>query len=152
MSLPEALREALRVKELDDTVAYLTTAALDGVPNVSLQPFTDVEGDYVLLPDLFAQKTKVNLNENLRGALTIASPSALAGWVLEGPAGVIQWGHPPSYRFHDLRAGAVLERWGDWEQREPIQSLPEALRPAVIAQRGVIVLKVERVLRPGGEP
>lgn len=102
MSLPEELREALRIKEPDDTVAYFTTASLDGTPNVSVQQFTDVEGDYVLLPDLFAQKTKVNLNENQRAALTIASPASLAGWVIEGPANVIQWGHPASYRFHEL--------------------------------------------------
>lgn len=152
MSLPDELREALRIKQLEDTVVYLTTASLAGLPNVSVHQFTDVQGEYVLLPDLFAQKTKVNLNENQRATLTIATPEALAGWVIEGPANVIQWGHPAGYRFFDLRAGDVLERWGNWEEREPIDQLPEEVRPAVIAQRGVLVVKAERVHRPGGQP
>jgi hypothetical protein len=66
MSLPDELRVALRIKDLEDTVVFLTTASLEGLPNVSVQQFTDVQGDYVLLPDLFAQKTKVNLKETLR--------------------------------------------------------------------------------------
>jgi hypothetical protein len=153
MKIPKALAEALRIKSADDTKVYLTTAARDGKPNVSVQQFTDVLRDeFVLLPDLFAQKTKVNLNENLVGAITIAHPESLRGWVLEGPCNIFQWGHPPNYPFAGLRAGEILEGWGDWEAREPFDQLPEDERPAVIAQRGVIVLKVENVRSPEVSP
>lgn len=146
MKIPEPLAEALRMKSVDDTQAYLATAGRDGKANVSVQQFTDVLRDeYVLLPDLFAQKTKVNLNENLVGAITIAHPESLRGWVLEGPCNVFQWGHPPNYAFAGLTAGEVLEGWGDWEAREPFDPLPDEDRPTVIAQRGVIVLRVENV-------
>jgi hypothetical protein len=149
MKIPEPLAEALRIKSPDDTQVYLTTAGRDGKPNVSVQQFTDVLRDeYVLLPDLFAQKTKVNLNENLVGAISIAHPERLRGWVLEGPCNVFQWGHPPNYAFAGLKAGEILGGWGDWEAREPMDELPEGERPAVLAQRGVIVLKVEGVRRP----
>ncbi len=149
MKIPEPLAEALRIRSPSDVQVYLTTAGRDGKPNVSPQQFTDVLRDeYVLLPDLFAQKTKVNLNENLVGAITIAHPESLRGWVLEGPCNVFQWGHPPNYAFAGLKAGEILGGWGDWETREPIDELPESERPTVVAQRGVIVLKVESVRRP----
>lgn len=149
MKIPKSLADALRIKSPDDTQVFLTTASRDGKPNVSLQQFTDVLRDeYVLLPDLFAQKTKVNLNENLVGAITIASPESLRGWVLEGPCNVFQWGHPPNYTFAGLKAGDILGGWGDWETRESIDALSEGERPTVVAQRGVIVLKVENVRSP----
>ncbi len=146
MKLPAELIRALRPGSSADAIVFLTTASLDGRPNVAVQRFTDVQGDeYILMPDLFALKTKINLNENQRGILTIASPGSLRHWRIEGPCNVIQWGHPDSYRFHGLRAGEVLKHWGDWSLLEPVEDLPEDERPAVIAQRGVIVLKAERV-------
>jgi len=149
MKIPEPLIEALRIKSPGDAKVYLATAGRDGRPNVSPQQFTDVLRDeYVLLPDLFAQKTKVNLNENLVGAITIAHPESLRGWVLAGPCNVFQWGHPPNYAFAGVKAGEILGGWGDWEARESIDALPEGERPTVVAQRGVIVLKVESVRSP----
>ncbi|HSN92600.1 MAG TPA: pyridoxamine 5'-phosphate oxidase family protein [Anaeromyxobacteraceae bacterium] len=153
MRLPGPLADALRIGAVGDTVVYLTTASSDGRPNVAVQPFTDVAGDgIVLMPDLFAQKTKVNLNENLRAALTVALPGGLEAWVVEGPCNVFQWGHPEGWRFAGLRAGEVLARWGDWASLEPMGDLPEEVRPTVLAQRGVIALEVETVRRVGEGP
>lgn len=153
MKIPQELIEVLRLKTLADTVAYLATANSHGSPNVSVQPFTDViDDEYVVMPDLCAAKTKVNLNENPVATLTVAWPEGADEWVLGGRCGVFQWGHPPSYRFGTLQAGPVLQRWGDWCRLEQPADLPEELRPTVIAQRGVLVLKVEQVLRAGESP
>jgi len=71
---------------------------LDGKPNIAVRQFTDVlDDEYVLMPDLFAQKTKINLNENLVGALTVAWPSEFNGWTVQGPCNIFPWGHPPNY-------------------------------------------------------
>lgn len=144
--IPKEVVDLLRIKEPLDTVVYLTTSDLAGKTNVSVQFLTDVVDDeYVLIPDLFAQKTKVNLNENLRGVISIGWPEEGRKWFIEGPTNVFQWGHPPNYRFQGLRAGDVLDGWGDWESKESFDALPEDVRPQVIAQRGVIVVKAERV-------
>jgi hypothetical protein len=127
----------------------LSTSRLDGTTNVMPSPFTDVIGDeLVLLPDLFAQKTKVNLNENRAAALSFATPAGALPWVLEGIADVIQWGHPRSFSLFGLHAGEVLESWGDWDETiEPVLDAAEpAARPTVFAQRGVIVFKPERIV------
>jgi uncharacterized protein len=152
MKLPRELIDALKIKKIGDTVAYLATSGLDGKPNLAVQQFTDVlDDEFVLMPDLFAQKTKVNLNENLVGTLTIAWPSELSGWVVEGPCNIFQWGHPPNYSFQGLKAGPILSGWGEWDQKESPDTLPEDIRPTVFAQRGVIVLKAEKVSRIGGD-
>lgn len=146
--IPKELADLLRIKGPLDTVAYLTTSDLEGRTNVSVQFLTDVVDDeYILIPDLFAQKTKVNLNENLRGVLSVAWPDEGRVWFIEGPTNIFQWGHPPNYRFQGLRAADVLDGWGDWESRENFDALPDEARPQVVAQRGVIVVKAERVWR-----
>ncbi len=127
--------------------AYLTTASLGGRPNVLPLPFTDVVDDeLILFPDLFAQKTKVNLNENTHAALSFADDET--GVVLEGVADIVQWGHPPRFRLFGLAAGEVLEKWGDWDETvEPVlEAADEELQPSVYAQRGVIVFKPERMV------
>jgi len=146
--LPDELIEVLRIKSALDSVVYLTTTSLSGRPNLSVHTFTDVwDRQFILLPDLFAQKSKVNLNEHLWGLISVALPDADSGWRVEGPANVIQWGHPPGYRFHGLKAGEILDGWGDWEARESFDAVPEEVRPTVVAQRGVIVVKAEKVWR-----
>lgn len=148
MKLIRELADALKIKEPGDTIVYLATCGLDGRPNLAHQQFTDVlEEEFVLMPDLFAQKTKVNINENMAAALTIAWPETLRGWVIEGPCNIFQWGHPPGYSFQGLRAGFVLSGWGEWDQRESLDALPDDLRPTVVAQRGVIVLRAARIFQ-----
>ncbi len=143
MKLPKEIVDVLKIKEPDDLIVYLTTSSVDGKCNIMPSLFTDVYDDeFILIPDLFAVKTKINLNENRIGVVTIAYPSEGKKWALRGPCGHIEWGVPDNYSFQGIRAGDVLRKWGDWEEREPFTSLPEDIRPAVIAQRGVIVLKV----------
>lgn len=149
MMLPKKLAERLEGGAAGTCVAYLTTSSADGRPNTLASPFTDISADgLILLPDLFAHKTKVNLNENRNATLSFAFEEGSAGVVLSGRADVVQWGHPRAFTLFGLSAGTVLDRWGDWDENvEPVLDAPEpAARPSVFAQRGVIVFKTERVV------
>lgn len=143
MKLTREIVDALKINKPDDVWVYLTTCGVDGKCNVSPQLFTDVyEDEFILMPDLFAVKTKINLNENKVGVLTIANPSKGKSWALRGPCGHIEWGLPDNYNFQGVKAGDILKRWGDWTEKESLDGLPPDIRPPVIAQRGIIVLKV----------
>lgn len=142
MKLPKEIVDALKIKQSDDVIVYLTTCSLDGQCNISPQLFTDVYADeFILMPDLFAVKTKINLNENRVGIVTIAHPAEGKTWELRGPCGHIEWGLPDNYDFQGVKAGDILKKWGDWSEKESFSALPDDVRPTVIAQRGVIVLK-----------
>lgn len=148
MRLPEDLADRLAAGRPETLVAYLTTASAAGHPNTLSVPFTDiVDESLVLMPDLFAQKTKVNLNENHAAAMSFADESGNLPWLLEGHADIVQWGHPRAFRAFGLSAEHVLEQWGDWDESvEAVIDAPEpAARPSVFAQRGVIVFKPDRV-------
>jgi uncharacterized protein len=152
MKIPEEIAGLLRLKTGNSVPVYLATSGLEGRPNLLRASLTDIHHDeFVLLPDLFAQKTKVNLNENLRGAVSVETPEGKGSWVLEGPCNIFQWGHPDAFRWKELSAGEVLGRWGNWAELTDMETLPEGLRPSVVAQRGVIALQVETVKRIGGK-
>lgn len=149
MKLPPELARRLSGSSEETLVALLSTSLSNGTTNIMPAPFTDVVGDeLVLLPDLFAQKTKVNLNENRAASLSFATAEGSLPWVLEGAADIVQWGHPQRFTLFGLRAGEVLERWGDWDESiEPVLDATEpSARPTVFAQRGVIVFKPERIV------
>lgn len=146
MKLPDEIIKLLKIKDINDTIVYLATSSLRG--NINLLPvtLTDVYLDeYILFPDLFAQKTKVNLNENRFGVVSIFLPSGFTNITIEGPANIIQWGHPKSFRFYDLTAGEVLEHWGVWTDKEDVLDENNEARPDVYKQRGVIVIKAENI-------
>lgn len=147
MKLPIELIERLKGGAEGTFVAYLTTSTRKGQPTLLASPFTDVVDDeYIFIPDLFAFQTKVDLSENHHAALSFATEEEQLSLVLEGTADVIQWGHPRSFKLFGLKAGEVLDRWGDWDEGvEPvIDAVESAARPSVFAQRGVIVFRPER--------
>lgn len=149
MRLPEELARRLKAGADQTVVAWLATSTLGGAVNVMPVPFTDVvDGELILMPDLFAQKTKVALNENRSAALSFATEADSLDLVLEGVADIVQWGHPRAFSLFGLRAGEVLERWGDWDETvEPVIDAAEpAARPTVFAQRGVIVFRPDRIV------
>jgi len=75
MKLPKDIIDTLKIKSLEDMQVYLTTCSIDGKCNISPQLFTDVYMDeFILMPDLFAVKTKINLNEQRVGVVTISHP------------------------------------------------------------------------------
>lgn len=147
MKIPKEIIDVLKIKEPDDVKVYLTTSSIEGKCNISPQVFTDIyQEEYILMPDLFAVKTKINLNENRVGVVTIAHPSEGKRWAFRGPCAHIEWGLPDNYDFQGVKAGDILKRWGDWSEKENFSALPDEYRPSVIAQRGVIVLKVAECL------
>ena len=56
-------------------------------------------GDLVLMPDLFAMQSRVNLSENAAAVLSFATAEHPLGVTLEGQADLIQWGHPRAFRL-----------------------------------------------------
>ena len=146
MKLSQEMIEVLKINSSKNAVTYLTTSNIEGKCNIILQPYTDVlQGEFILTPDLFAQKTKININENRVGIMTVAEPSENQAWAFRGPCNIIQWGHPPKFNFHGVYAGEVLEKWGDWGTLEPFDQVDPDIQPKAIGQRGVIVLKVEEI-------
>lgn len=146
MKLPENVISTFKPKGINDTSGYLATSNLSGVVNLMPVHYTDVYLDeYILIPDLFAQKTKINLNENRVGLLSVSHSESGKKVIIEGPCNVIQWGHPKSFRFFDVLAGPILENWGNWTSKEDILNSFNEAKPGVFAQRGVIVLKAEKI-------
>ncbi len=147
MKLPEEIVSLLKIKEINDTAVYLATSSLDGDINLMPSPYTDIYLDeYILIPDLFAQKTKINLNENRQGLISIVLPTSNKNVTIEGSCNIIQWGHPAKFRFYDLTAGDVLEHWGNWTGKENILDDDNLAKPEVFAQRGVIIIKAEKII------
>ncbi len=143
MKLTKEMISALKINKPDDIAVYLTTSSINGLCNTSPQFFTDVYMDeFILMPDLFALKTKINLNENRVGVVTVAHPHEGMKWAFKGPCGHVEWGLPDNYDFQGIKAGDILKKWGEWAEREDFSALPEEIKPNVIAQRGIIVLKV----------
>jgi hypothetical protein len=144
MKLPENIISTFKPGSINDTSCYLTTSNLAGVVNLMPVHYTDVYLDeYILIPDLFAQKTKINLNENRYGILSVSHTENEQKIIIKGPCNVIQWGHPKSFRFFDALAGPILETWGNWTEKEDLLNNNNQTKPGVFAQRGVIILKAE---------
>ncbi|HSN92599.1 MAG TPA: pyridoxamine 5'-phosphate oxidase family protein [Anaeromyxobacteraceae bacterium] len=146
MKLTREMQEALRIVGAGGAVVYLTTASAAGKPNTVGERFVAVHRDeYILVAEMFAQKTRVNLNENPRAVITMAHPLRGRTWAFSGPTAILQEGHPPDHEFEGLRADEVLAEWGDWAEKEPPSEVPPDIRPPALVQRGVIVMKVEAV-------
>ena len=146
MKLPDYIVSLLKIKDINDTAGYLVTSTLSGIVNLMPVHYSDVYLDeYILIPDLFAQKTKINLNENRYGLISVSHPEKRDNVIIEGPCNVIQWGHPKKFRFFDVTAGHILENWGVWSEKEDILNEKNLAKPEVFAQRGVIVLKAEKI-------
>jgi hypothetical protein len=143
MKLTREIIDTLKIRKPNDVAVYLTTSNVEGQCNILPSLFTDVYDDeFILIPDLFAVKTKINLNENRIGVITIVHTANGNTWAVRGPCGHIEWGLPDNYNFQGIKAGDILKRWGDWTEKESFDDLPLEVKPSVIAQRGVIVLKV----------
>lgn len=90
MKLAPEMKAALTVIGRGGSVVHLTTASRDGKPNIVAERFvTSYKDEYILIADMFAQKTKVNLNENPVACISIAHPSRDRTWVFRGPCTVI---------------------------------------------------------------
>jgi hypothetical protein len=144
--LTQEMQDALKIVGQGGAVVYLTTSSRKGKPNTVGERFVAVFRDeYIVIAEMFAQKTRVNLNENPVGVITLAHPVRGRTWSFHGPAGILQEGLPEDYEFHGVRASDVLAEWGDWAEKEPPSEVPPDIRPPALVQRGVIILKVDYV-------
>jgi uncharacterized protein len=127
-------------------VVHLATVSVDGVPNIVAERFvTNYKDEYILIADMFAQKTKTNLYENEVAAISVAYPVKEHTWVFRGPCTIITIGAPDDQRWHGIVAGEALAEWGDWATKEPPDEVPPDIAPPKLAQRGLIAMKVEEV-------
>lgn len=146
MKLPKEIASILSIKGINDTFVYLTTSSLNGNINILPSSYTDIFLDeYIIIPDLFAQKTKVNLNENRYGVISFVLPENQSNITIEGPCNIFQWGHPEKFKFFDVTAGDILKLWGNWTEKENIFDHGNLMKPGVFAQRGVIIIKAEKI-------
>ncbi len=143
MRLGPEVSKALRTVGAGGAVVYLTTSSYDGNPNTVGERFVTLYKDeYILIAEMFAQKTRVNLNENPRGAITVAHPVKGRTWIFSGPATILQEGHAPDAQWEGLDVAETLAEWGDWATKEPPSEVPPDIRPPALVQRGVIALRV----------
>ncbi|MCL4456890.1 MAG: pyridoxamine 5'-phosphate oxidase [Nitrospirae bacterium] len=146
MRLTDEMKDALKVVGKGGVVVHLTTCNADGKCNTVGERFiTVVKDKYILIADMFAQKTKVNLQENPIAIITVAHPVKDRTWAFRGPTTCLIPGLPPDYEFHGLNAKEVLDEWGNWAEKEPPDEVPPDIRPPVCMQRGLIAMKVEEV-------
>jgi hypothetical protein len=143
MRLGADVSRALRTVGSGGAVVYLTTSSLSGNPNVVGERFVSLYRDeYILIAEMFAQKTRVNLNENPRAVITVAHPVKGRTWSFSGPTTILQEGHAPGAVWEGLDVGAALAEWGDWAAKEPPSEVPPDIRPPALVQRGVIAMHV----------
>lgn len=138
--------KALRTVGSGGAVVYLTTCSREGNPNVVGERFVTLYKDeYILIAEMFAQKTRVNINENPHGVITVAHPLKGRTWAFSGPVTILQEGHEPGASWQGLDVAETLAEWGDWASKEPPSEVPPDIRPPALVQRGVIALRVENV-------
>lgn len=143
MKLNNNMMKALKTVGSGGSVVYLTTVSKEGVPNIVGERFVSLfRGEYILIAEMFAQKTRVNINENPHGVITMAHPLRGRTWTFTGPVTILQEGLPDDYVWEGVSAREVLDEWGDWALKEPPSEVPPDIRPPVLVQRGVIALHV----------
>jgi hypothetical protein len=146
MKLNKPMKDALQIVGKGGAVVHLTTSSLQGNPNTVGERFISVYKDeYILIADMFAQKTRINLLENPIGIITVAHPVKGRTWAFKGKATILQEGLPEDYEFEGLSASEVLAEWGNWAEKEPPSEVPPDIRPPELVQRGVIILKVNKI-------
>lgn len=143
MRLGRDVAKALRTVGSGGAVVYLATSSRVGNPNIVGERFVTLyREEYILIAEMFAQKTRVNLNENPFGVITVAHPVKGRTWQLSGPATILQEGHPEGEVWEGLDVAEALAEWGDWATKEPPSEVPPDIRPPALVQRGLIALRV----------
>lgn len=146
MKLTADMQDALKTVGGGGAVVYLTTCSREGKPNTVGERFVAVyQDEYILIAEMFAQKTRVNLNENPHAVITIAHPVNGRTWSFRGPTAIIQEGLPADHRFEGVLSSQVLAEWGNWAEKDPPSEVPPDIRPPALVQRGVIIMRVESI-------
>ena len=88
VSIPKHVQDFLPGK-----LAWVATASLDGMPNVTPKGSLKLlDEHHVLFADLFSLKTRKNLLENKKVAVTVADPGTGKGYQIKGTAEVTSSG------------------------------------------------------------
>ena len=99
MALPESVRVAIA----EAPIAFLATHDQQG-PNVVAVGFFWVEGDAVVVADVFFQKTRSNLAGRAQAALAVGGTSpAKWGYQIKGPASLRRAGAEQPLSFSQAR-------------------------------------------------
>lgn len=108
VSIPKVVQEFLPGK-----LAWVATVSRDGEPNVTPKGSLKLlDEQHVLFADLFSLKTRKNLEENKKIAITVADPATGKGYQLKGTAEVVN-------------SGALFD-----ETNKQLKELPMKLQPA----------------------
>lgn len=119
VSIPKVVQEFLPGK-----LAWVATVSRDGEPNVTPKGSLKLlDEQRVLFADLFSLKTRKNLEENKKVAITVADPATGKGYQLKGTAEVVN-------------SGPLFD-----ETNKQLKELPKKLPPA----RYVVKITVESV-------
>jgi uncharacterized protein len=144
--LTDEMKDVLKIVGKGGAVVHLATASTDGVPNIVAERFvTHYKDEYILIADMWAQKTKTNLYENEVAAISVAYPVKEHTWVFRGPCTILAIGIPYDEKWYGIVAGEALDEWGDWATKEPPDEVPPDIAPPRLSQRGLIAMKVEEV-------
>jgi predicted pyridoxine 5'-phosphate oxidase superfamily flavin-nucleotide-binding protein len=88
VSIPKQVQDFLPGK-----LAWVATASLDGMPNVTPKGSLKLlDEHHVLFADLYSLKTRKNLLENKKVAVTVADPETGKGYQIKGTAEVTSSG------------------------------------------------------------
>jgi hypothetical protein len=87
-SIPKHVQEFFPGK-----MAWVATATREGVPNVTPKGTVRVMDDqHVIFADLFSLKTRQNLEQNPRVAVTVIDPATAKGYQIKGTAELVTSG------------------------------------------------------------
>jgi len=88
VTIPKEVQEFIPGK-----LAWVASASLSGDPNVTPKGSLKlIDGQHVSFADLFSRKTRQNLLENPKVAITVADASSGKGYQLKGTAELVESG------------------------------------------------------------
>jgi hypothetical protein len=100
---------------LPGKLAWVATASSTGEPNVTPKGSLKLlDPQHVVFADLFSRKTRQNLLENKRVAVTVADPSTGKGYQLKGTAELVESGQvfeDTSRHVQQLQKGLPAPRY-----------------------------------------
>lgn len=131
-----------QIREVKDggKLVHLATADLSGKPNIAPMRFArHAAGDVLVIADMYFCKTRVNLKENPKLALSVAFPDrGQCPVILYGRGGLAEKGT-------EGRLGDYWNDWRTWGEDNPPTEVPEGFGPPNPSCRAILVIDVERV-------
>jgi predicted pyridoxine 5'-phosphate oxidase superfamily flavin-nucleotide-binding protein len=78
---------------LPDKLAWVATSTLEGIPNVTPKGSVRMlDNEHMMFADLFSGKTRHNLEQNPKVAVTVIDPDTNVGYQIKGTAELISSG------------------------------------------------------------